>query len=50
MIFIMTTVLMKLLVMHNKVNFGRGGVEGDPIHAQAQDYSGLNNANMATPA
>lgn len=31
-------------------NYGRGGEEGDPIHAQAQDYSGLNNANMATPA
>ncbi|CCQ12817.1 Metalloprotease MEP2 [Pseudoalteromonas luteoviolacea B = ATCC 29581] len=31
-------------------NFERGGVEGDPLHVQAQDYSGLNNANMATPA
>ncbi len=31
-------------------NYGRGGVEGDPINAEAQDYSGLNNANMATPA
>lgn len=31
-------------------NFGRGGVEGDALHVQAQDYSGLNNANMSTPA
>ncbi len=31
-------------------NFERGGVEGDPLEVQAQDYSGLNNANMATPA
>ncbi|HEX6836334.1 MAG TPA: M36 family metallopeptidase, partial [Polyangia bacterium] len=26
-------------------NYGRGGVEGDEIHAEAQDYSGLDNAN-----
>ncbi|MFP2933424.1 myxosortase-dependent M36 family metallopeptidase, partial [Pyxidicoccus sp. 3LG] len=31
-------------------NYGRGGVGGDPVLAQAQDYSGFNNANMATPA
>lgn len=31
-------------------NYGRGGVEGDPIQAQAQDDSGRNNANMQTPA
>ena len=31
-------------------NYGRGGFEGDPLELQAQDYSGLNNANMATPA
>ncbi|NKF24668.1 M36 family metallopeptidase [Solimonas marina] len=31
-------------------NYGRGGVEGDPIHAEGQDGSGTNNANMATPA
>ncbi|MFT4926419.1 MAG: hypothetical protein ACI8WB_002517 [Phenylobacterium sp.] len=31
-------------------NYGRGGIEGDPIHAEAQDYTGLNNATMATPA
>lgn len=31
-------------------NYGRGGVEGDPLHLEAQDFSGLNNANMATPA
>jgi hypothetical protein len=31
-------------------NFGRGGVEGDPIHAEAQDGGGANNANMSTPA
>lgn len=31
-------------------NYGRGGVQGDPILAEAQDYSGTNNANMSTPA
>ncbi|WP_323389861.1 myxosortase-dependent M36 family metallopeptidase [Myxococcus qinghaiensis] len=31
-------------------NFGRGGEDGDPIQAQAQDYSGVDNANMLTPA
>ncbi|MFQ3220130.1 MAG: hypothetical protein ACI8R9_000762 [Paraglaciecola sp.] len=31
-------------------NYGRGGVEGDPLEVQAQDYSGKNNANMTTPA
>jgi hypothetical protein len=31
-------------------NFGRGGVEGDPIRAEAQDGGGANNANMSTPA
>jgi large repetitive protein len=31
-------------------NFGRGGVEGDNLRVEAQDYNGLNNANMATPA
>src|SRR6185312_15861297 len=31
-------------------NFGRGGLEGDAIKAEAQDYSGRNNANMSTPA
>ncbi|MES0872872.1 M36 family metallopeptidase [Sinimarinibacterium thermocellulolyticum] len=31
-------------------NYGRGGVDGDPILAQGQDGSGRNNANMATPA
>lgn len=30
-------------------NFGRGGEAGDPIHAEAQDFSGRNNANMSTP-
>lgn len=30
-------------------NYGRGGAAGDPVHAQAQDYSGTNNANMLTP-
>jgi len=33
-----------------KVNFGRGGEEGDAINAEAQDNSGFNNANMSTPA
>ncbi|MCY7294133.1 rhombosortase-dependent M36 family metallopeptidase [Alteromonas sp. a30] len=32
------------------LNYGRGGVDGDPLEVQAQDFSGLNNANMATPA
>ena len=31
-------------------NYERGGVEGDPLEAQAQDSSGFNNANMSTPA
>jgi uncharacterized protein (TIGR03382 family) len=30
-------------------NFGRGGVGGDPVHAESQDYGGLNNANCQTP-
>lgn len=31
-------------------NFGRGGLGNDNIRAQAQDFSGFNNANMQTPA
>jgi len=31
-------------------NYGRGGTAGDSIRAEAQDYSGRNNANMSTPA
>ncbi|QNP50293.1 IPTL-CTERM sorting domain-containing protein [Diaphorobacter aerolatus] len=31
-------------------NFGRGGIEGDPIDAWALAYSVRNNASMATPA
>ncbi|MBX3273191.1 MAG: M36 family metallopeptidase [Sandaracinaceae bacterium] len=30
-------------------NYGRGGREGDPLRAEAVDYSGRNNANMSTP-
>jgi len=30
-------------------NFGRGGVGGDPVQADAQDGSGTNNANFGTP-
>jgi hypothetical protein len=30
-------------------NYARGGVANDSIHAEAQDYSGRNNANMSTP-
>ncbi|MBA4150027.1 MAG: M36 family metallopeptidase [Verrucomicrobia bacterium] len=30
-------------------NFGRGGLGNDPVQADAQDGSGSNNANMATP-
>ena len=31
-------------------NLGRGGVAGDALHAEAQDFGGTNNANMSTPA
>lgn len=31
-------------------NYGRGGVPGDPLRGEAQDYNGRNNANMSTPA
>ncbi|MEO8104033.1 MAG: M36 family metallopeptidase, partial [Betaproteobacteria bacterium] len=31
-------------------NFGRGGLGGDSMKAQAQDNAGFNNANMSTPA
>ncbi len=31
-------------------NYGRGGVAGDPLHAEGQDSSGTDNANMSTPA
>ena len=30
-------------------NYGRGGFGGDPVRAEAQDGSGTNNANFATP-
>ncbi len=30
-------------------NYGRGGQGNDYVRAEAQDYSGTNNANMATP-
>jgi hypothetical protein len=30
-------------------NFGRGGLSGDSIFAESQDYSGTNNATMLTP-
>ncbi|MEO0894983.1 MAG: T9SS-dependent M36 family metallopeptidase [Bacteroidota bacterium] len=30
-------------------NYGRGGIAGDYVEAQAQDGGGLNNANFATP-
>lgn len=33
-----------------RVNYGRGGVEGDPIRLEAQDSGGRNNANASTPA
>lgn len=33
-----------------KVNYGRGGVEGDAIRLEAQDNGGRNNANASTPA
>ncbi|EPX59891.1 hypothetical protein D187_002635 [Cystobacter fuscus DSM 2262] len=31
-------------------NFGRGGVEADPLLAEAQDYQGSNNATISVPA
>lgn len=31
-------------------NYGRGGIENDPINAEGQDNSGRSNANMSTPA
>ncbi len=31
-------------------NYGRGGEEGDSLRAEAQDFGGLDNANMSTPA
>lgn len=31
-------------------NFGRGGLQGDPINAEGQDNSGRSNANMSTPS
>lgn len=31
-------------------NYGRGGVQNDALWAEGQDYSGTDNANMATPA
>ena len=33
-----------------KENFGRGGIGGDPILAEGNDFSGTDNANMSTPA
>jgi len=31
-------------------NFGRGGVQGDPLNVELQDSAGTNNANFATAA
>jgi hypothetical protein len=31
-------------------NYGRGGIAGDNLRAEAQDYSGTFNANMSTPS
>ncbi|HEY3175964.1 MAG TPA: myxosortase-dependent M36 family metallopeptidase [Candidatus Polarisedimenticolia bacterium] len=31
-------------------NYGRGGLQNDSLKAEAQDYSGRDNANMSTPA
>ena len=33
-----------------KDNYQRGGLGDDPLRAEAQDYSGMGNANMMTPA
>ncbi len=35
---------------HQFDNFGRGGVGSDQLNAEAQDYSGRNNADATTPA
>jgi len=35
---------------HQRDNFGRGGMGGDALFAETQDFSGRNNANAATPA
>jgi MYXO-CTERM domain-containing protein len=34
---------------HQFDNFGRGGIGKDQLHAEAQDYSGRNNADATTP-
>jgi MYXO-CTERM domain-containing protein len=34
---------------HQLDNFGRGGNAGDPLYAEAQDFSGRNNANALVP-
>ncbi len=31
-------------------NYGRGGIDGDPLLVEVQDFSGTNNATMSTPA
>lgn len=31
-------------------NYNRGGLEGDALNVEVQDYSGFDNANMSTPA
>lgn len=31
-------------------NYGNGGLENDAVKAEAQDYSGINNANFSTPS
>jgi hypothetical protein len=31
-------------------NYGRGGIGGDPLLAEGQDYSGTDNSNMNTPS
>ncbi|HEU5058067.1 MAG TPA: M36 family metallopeptidase, partial [Kofleriaceae bacterium] len=33
-----------------KLNYGRGGEPQDAMNAEAQDFGGLNNANMSTPS
>ncbi len=35
---------------HQTNNFGRGGIGNDPVRMEAQDHSGRNNADAATPA
>ena len=38
------------MLISQNVNFSNAGTANDPLMAEAHDFSGLNNANMMTPA